>query len=64
MLAVARHTVLVADSSKFGRRALVSVAAIDEVERILTDDELPPHVAAKYGERLHLVPVARALVAS
>ena len=64
MLAVARHTVVVADSSKFGRRALVSVAAIDEVDRIITDDELPADVAAEYGERLQLVPVARALVAS
>jgi DeoR family transcriptional regulator of aga operon len=64
MLASARHTVVVADSSKFGRRALVSVAAIDEVDRIITDDELPADVAAEYGDRLQLVPVARALVAS
>lgn len=57
MLAAARHTVLVADSSKFGHRMLVRVADLDEIGRIITDDELPPDVASAYGHRLERVAV-------
>jgi DeoR family transcriptional regulator, aga operon transcriptional repressor len=58
MLASARHVIVVADSSKFGRTALVRVADLDEVERIVTDDGLPPALAAPFGERVARVPVA------
>lgn len=57
MLASARQAVVVADSSKFGRRALVRVADLDDVERIVTDDGLPLGLAAPYGDRLQRVPV-------
>lgn len=60
MIASARTTVVVADSSKFGRRALVRVADVGEVHRIVTDDELPLETAARYGERLQLVPAQTA----
>ncbi len=58
MIASARTAVVVADSSKFGSRALVRVADVDQVDRIITDDELAPDVAALYGDRLLLVPLA------
>jgi DeoR family transcriptional regulator of aga operon len=59
MLGAARCAVVVADSSKFGRRALVRVAGLDEVDRIVTDDELPPADAAAYGPRLERVHAPR-----
>lgn len=59
MLAVARTTVVLADSSKFGRRSLVRVAGIEEVDRILTDDELDIADESRYGMRLHRVPTAQ-----
>jgi DeoR/GlpR family transcriptional regulator of sugar metabolism len=52
MLSVARTTAVLADSSKFGRRALVRVAELDEVDHVLTDDDLPSEAAAKYGHYL------------
>lgn len=63
MLGSARHAVVVVDSSKFGRRALVRVADIDEIEQIVTDNELAPDVASLYGDRVRLVPVEAPSVA-
>jgi DeoR/GlpR family transcriptional regulator of sugar metabolism len=60
MLAVAGATAVLADSSKFGRRALVRVAEAAEIDRIITDDELPDDVAAPFGDALERVPVAAA----
>jgi len=56
MLSVARNRILLVDSSKFGQRALVRVAAADEVDRIVTDDGLTDEVAAPYGDRLLRAP--------
>jgi DeoR/GlpR family transcriptional regulator of sugar metabolism len=61
MLASARHTVVVADSSKFNRQTLVRVADLDEVERFITDDGLAPDLAAAYGDRVQRVPVEMSL---
>jgi DeoR family transcriptional regulator of aga operon len=55
MLAVARTTAVVADSSKFGRRALVRVAAIGEVDRVITDGELSDELAGGFGRALQRV---------
>jgi DeoR family transcriptional regulator, aga operon transcriptional repressor len=63
MIASARTALVVADSSKFGRRALVRVADVDQVHRIVTDDELAPEVAAHNGDRLLLVPLGVPLAA-
>lgn len=56
MIAAGQTTVVVADSTKFGRRTLAKIAALDEVDEILTDDGLPEDVAAGYGDRLHRCP--------
>jgi DeoR/GlpR family transcriptional regulator of sugar metabolism len=64
MIASARTALVVADSSKFGRRALVRVAGLDQVHRVVTDDELAPEVAALYGDRLLLVPLEAPLAAT
>lgn len=57
MLAAGRSAVVLADSSKFGRRALVRVADIHEFDQVITDDGLLPQEAARYGSRLRRVPV-------
>jgi DeoR family transcriptional regulator of aga operon len=56
MLAAARNRVVVADSSKFGLHALVRVADVTEVDRIITDDGLDPGQALTYGARLVRAP--------
>jgi DeoR family transcriptional regulator, aga operon transcriptional repressor len=57
MLSAGRTAVVVADSSKFGRQALVRVAALDEVDRVLTDDDLPEEEAQRYGDRVQRCPM-------
>lgn len=53
MVRSARETILVADSSKFGRRSLSRIVGLTEVNRIITDDALPPPIRAAL-ERLDL----------
>jgi DeoR family transcriptional regulator, aga operon transcriptional repressor len=57
MIAVGRTTIVLADSSKFGRHALVRVADLSEVDQLLTDEDLTDDEAEPYGERLHRVPL-------
>jgi DeoR family transcriptional regulator of aga operon len=64
MIASARTALVVADSSKLGRRALVRVADLDQVHRIVTDDDLAPEVAELYGDRLVLVALEAPLAAN
>lgn len=52
MLAAGRTTVVLADSTKFGRRALVVVAELDEIDEIITDTGLSAEAAAAYGNRV------------
>ena len=57
MLHAAARKVLLADSSKFGRRALAAVVGIDAFDHVITDEGLGFGVARRYGERLVCVPV-------
>jgi DeoR family transcriptional regulator, aga operon transcriptional repressor len=57
MIEAAEHVVLVADSTKFGRRALSPVCSIADLSMVLTDDELPAASRAAFGPRLRCVPV-------
>ncbi|MEV6338874.1 DeoR/GlpR family DNA-binding transcription regulator [Nocardia vinacea] len=52
MVAAARSTIVVADSSKFGRRALARVAGLDEVQSLVTDAGLDDEAGEPFGERL------------
>ena len=54
MVAAARTCVVLTDSSKFGKHALIRVAGIDEIDRIISDDGLDAAVANAYGTRLEL----------
>lgn len=57
MLAAGARGVLLADSTKFGRRALATVTGVDAFDRIVTDVGLRPGDRARYGHRLVCVPV-------
>lgn len=52
MVKAADRVVLLADSSKFGRRALATVAGLDAFEVIVTDDSLPTEERTKYDDRV------------
>lgn len=41
MVRIAKETILVADSSKFGKRRLSRIAPLSDIDRIITDDGLP-----------------------
>lgn len=58
MLAAAARRVLLADSSKFGRRALATVVSIDAFDFVITDAGLPAELRRPYEDRLVCVPVA------
>ncbi len=65
MLAAAARRVLVADSTKFGRRAVAAVCAVDAFDTIVTDEGIDARAAAAYGERLVRVrPTGRTVDAS
>jgi DeoR family transcriptional regulator of aga operon len=57
LLAAAARKVLLADSSKFGRRALAAVVGISAFDRIVTDTGLPVDQEARFGGRLVRVSV-------
>lgn len=57
MLAAAARRVLLADSSKFRRRALATVVSIDAFDYVITDAGLPTELRHSYDDRLVCVPV-------
>lgn len=44
MIAVAQKTIVVADSTKFGRRGFGRICGLDEIDEIITDNAVPAHV--------------------
>lgn len=56
MLAAGRTTVVLADSGKFGHRALGLMATLQEVDQIITDTGLSTEAAASYGSRVRRIP--------
>lgn len=52
MMEQAERTVLLMDSSKFGRRSLVKVAAMDRFDLIITDSGVGDEWRDRFGERL------------
>jgi len=56
MLDAADQVIVVADSSKFGRPALVRVASLDKVDLIVTDEGLSEEAAAEYATTIRRVP--------
>ncbi|MEU5273984.1 DeoR/GlpR family DNA-binding transcription regulator [Streptomyces hygroscopicus] len=58
MIEAAERVVIVADSSKLGRRSLAPVCDLSAVSALITDDELPAGERAGYGPALRCIPAA------
>ncbi|WP_118196735.1 DeoR/GlpR family DNA-binding transcription regulator [Albibacterium indicum] len=43
MMSVSNKTIVLADSSKFGKRGFGKICDIDEIDQIITDDGISPH---------------------
>lgn len=52
MITAAENAVAVADSSKFGRRALAKVAGLDEITGVITDCEVTTAIREQFGDIL------------
>jgi DeoR/GlpR family transcriptional regulator of sugar metabolism len=51
MIKVSREVTVVADSSKFFRRTLSSIAGLHDVHRIITDDRVDQQIVASLRAR-------------
>ena len=51
MIKCAQSVIIVADHSKFGRRAMVHVADLDEIDQVISDRALAPEYRKLLGER-------------
>ena len=58
IIAQSRNVFLVADHSKFGRRALVRLAHLSQITVLFTDRPIPPDMAAVFDEAKTEVKVA------
>lgn len=47
MMHAAQQTIVLADSTKFGRRGFSRICAIDAVNEIITDDKIPAEIASQ-----------------
>lgn len=57
MIAAAHQVVVLADSTKFGRHALIKVCGLDGLDLVITDDGLAEAELTNLGGRLRRVPV-------
>jgi DeoR family transcriptional regulator of aga operon len=51
MIRVSREVIVVADSSKFARRSLSVITALDQVHKVITDDNVSPEMVAALKAR-------------
>ncbi len=51
MIAAAQKTIVLADSSKFGRRGFGKICDLDEIDQVITDTEAPEHYINLLKER-------------
>ena len=58
--AVAQETVALVDASKFGTTSLLTIAGVDEIDRLIVDDAVDPGVLVGYEQAGVRVTVARA----
>ncbi|MBE7179094.1 MAG: DeoR/GlpR transcriptional regulator [Mucilaginibacter polytrichastri] len=47
MIAVSQKVIVLADSSKFGKRGFGRICGLDEVDQVITDNKIPDQVANK-----------------
>ena len=50
MMQTAQKTIVLADSSKFGRRGFSKIADMEDIENIITDSKIPPSTALRIEE--------------
>ncbi len=50
MMQTAQKTIVLADSSKFGRRGFSKIADMEDVDHIITDSRIPPSTALRLEE--------------
>lgn len=50
MMQTAQKTIVLADSSKFGRRGFSKIADMEEIDQIITDSKIPPTTAKRIEE--------------
>lgn len=50
MMQTAQKTIVLADSSKFGRRGFSKIAGMEDVDHIITDSRIPPSTALRLEE--------------
>ncbi|NQV30250.1 MAG: DeoR/GlpR transcriptional regulator [Candidatus Marinimicrobia bacterium] len=51
MAAAAKEVIVLTDSSKFGRKSLVSIIGLDQIDRVITDSNIPPVYLKHLEER-------------
>jgi len=51
MAASAKEVIILTDSSKFGRKSLVSIIGLDQIDRVITDSKIPPQYLKHLEER-------------
>lgn len=51
MIDAAEQVIVVADSSKFGRRGLSRICSVDQIDMVITDEDVPDHVRNALDER-------------
>ena len=65
MMSKAQKTIVLADSSKFGRRGFSKIADMDEIDLIITDTNVQPTVAKRIEEMgIDLIIASEAVLAS
>ena len=50
MMQTAQKTIVLADSSKFGRRGFSKISDMEDVDHIITDSRIPPSTALRLEE--------------
>lgn len=50
MIETAQKTIVLTDSSKFGRRGFGKICNLDAIDQVITDDGVSPHIVAKLKE--------------
>jgi len=47
MMATAQKTIVLADSSKFGKRGFGRICALEEIDEVITDSGISEHIVRK-----------------
>jgi DeoR family transcriptional regulator, fructose operon transcriptional repressor len=59
MIAAARRTIVIADTSKFGKRSFARIGPIESMQVLITDEEPPPDLAQTFNKaRVEVIVVA------